>query len=178
MEGTHKEHRGDVERDIVGNMAEGHGRRRSMPEEVWESIRAEGTVVVATHATAKTPLRGCSPWATHTKVGKSPKRLQYMEEPMPEPRKTNKEQGAARGYCYAHDPNFLYCLHLIKGIERVWVKPVAKIRAAETRKRRKKKTCQQFLPATRGEQGRTVKNVKEAGKKVSQNSCIKLLIFC
>lgn len=28
--------------------------------------------------------------------------------------------------------------HLTKGIERIWVKPVSKIRTAETRKRREK----------------------------------------
>lgn len=45
------------------------------------------------------------------------------------------------------------------------MKSAAKIRTAETRKRREKKSCKEFLPATKGEQVRTVKTVKKAGKK-------------
>lgn len=59
-------------------------------------------------------------------------------------------------------PDSCTACHLMKGIERVWVKPAVKVRAVETRKRKEKKSCEQFLPATRREQVRTVKNVKEA----------------
>lgn len=110
MERTREKHGGDVEKDVAGNKAEALGRKRSVPEEIWESPHSEGTVVVAIHARAATPLRGCSSWATPTKVGTSPKRLQHMEEPMPEQRKTSKKQGATAGYCYAHDPRLLHCL--------------------------------------------------------------------
>lgn len=48
-------------------------------------------------------------------------------------------------------PNSCAACCLTKGIERVWLKPVAKIRAAETRKRKEKKSSKLFLPATRGE---------------------------
>lgn len=66
-------------------------------------------------------------------------------------------------------PDSCTARHLMKGIERVWVKPAAKVRAVETRKRKEKKSCEPFLPAKRREQVRTVKNVKEAGgKKVSK----------
>lgn len=82
---------------------------------------------------------------------------------MPEQKKTNKKERQQDAVMHVIPPPVLL-VTFSKGLERVWVKPGAKIRAVETTKRREKKTCQPFFPATRGEQVRTVKNVKEAGE--------------
>lgn len=61
-------------------------------------------------------------------VGTLPKRL----NPCQRGGKINKKQAA--GYGSEHGPNPRDSCHLKKGMERVWVKPVSKIRTVETRK--------------------------------------------
>lgn len=81
-----------------------------MPEEVCKSLCSEGTVVVNKTCQGKNMPEELHSWATYSKVGTWPKRLQHMEELNPEQRKTGKKQGTAAEFCYAHEPNLLHCL--------------------------------------------------------------------
>lgn len=135
----------------------------SVPEEVCKSLCSEGTVVVTKHARARTCPRGCTLGQPIQGWAHDQKDRSIWRNPIQSRGKQVRSKG--QNDVTHMIPTSCAVCHLMKGIERVWVKLAAKIRTAETRKRREKKSCKEFSPATKGEQVRTVKNVKEAGKK-------------